>query len=47
MMEDWNDGMMESKRLDSCLYPPFLTSSNSQARFQFSIIPLIQIKQTD
>ncbi|GEM_PF-3210270 len=47
MMEDWNrvyefgeanDGMMENKRLDSCLYPPF---------FQFSIIPLIQIKQID
>jgi len=45
MMEGWNDGtgakrnstklIMENKRLDFCLYPPF---------FQFSIIPLIQIK---
>jgi len=38
MMEDWNDGIMENKWLDFCLYLPF---------FHFSTIPLIQIKQID
>ncbi len=47
MMEGWNDGIMENKRLDFCLYLPFFQFSTIDFVELVNSIPLIQIKQID